>query len=172
MRSDEPLCKNASAIVVVESEISNQFILTIFSKLAVLRPEVSFNKSEAIALQVQFACQFGLDDVTFHLRSPLHCRTSFTTFGLITSGSGTLSNAHHSSSMLLVINMTVAWGHMNGRNEGGQGRAIPRVPNDCGGHRKVPTMSHVLSSIQYICFRKTSGSNMGTPNLLLAPGAI
>jgi len=30
---------------------------------------------------------------------------------LITSGSGTLSNVHHSS-MLLVINMTVAGGHM------------------------------------------------------------
>jgi len=33
-------------------------------------------------------------------------------------------------------------------------------------------MLQVLSSIQYICFRKTSISNMGSPNLLLAPGAI
>jgi len=41
-----------------------------------------------------------------------------------------------------------------GRNEGAQ---FP-------GRRKVPTMSQVLSSIQYICFRKTLGSNMGTPN--------
>jgi len=42
------------------------------------------------------------------------------------------------------------------------------------GRQKVPTMSQALSSIQYICFRKTSGSNMGAPNLLLllAPGAI
>ena len=40
------------------------------------------------------------------------------------------------------------------------------------GHRKAPTMSQVLSSIQYICARKTSVSNMGAPNLLLAPGAI
>ena len=30
----------------------------------------------------------------------------------------------------------------------------------------------VLSSIQWICFRKNSGSNMRAPNLLLAPGAI
>ena len=37
-----------------------------------------------------------------------------------------------------------------------------------GGRRKVLTMSHVHSSIQYICFRKTSGSKMGAPNLLLA----
>jgi len=28
------------------------------------------------------------------------------------------------------------------------------------GHRKIPTMSQVLSSIQCICFRKTSGSNV------------
>jgi len=33
-------------------------------------------------------------------------------------------------------------------------------------------MSQVNFQIQYICFRKTSGSNMGAPNLLLAPGAI
>jgi len=98
-----------SAIVVTESEISNQFMLAVFSKSVALRLKVPFNKSEVIALQVQFACQFDLIDVTLHLRSPLHCRTSVTTFDLITSGSGTLSNVHHSS-MLLVINMTVAGG--------------------------------------------------------------
>ena len=32
-------------------------------------------------------------------------------------------------------------------------------------------MSQVLSAIQYIFFRKTSGSNMGARNLLLAPWA-
>jgi len=46
------------------------------------------------------------------------------------------------------------------------------APNGRGGRRKVPTMSHVLSSTQYISFRKISGSNMGAPNLLFAPGAI
>jgi len=40
------------------------------------------------------------------------------------------------------------------------------------GRRKVPTMSQALFSIQYICFRKTSGSKMGAPNLLLAAGAV
>jgi len=40
------------------------------------------------------------------------------------------------------------------------------APNDCGGSRKVPTMSQVLSSIECICFRKTSGSNKGVPDLL------
>ena len=44
--------------------------------------------------------------------------------------------------------------------------------NNCEGRWKVPTMSKALSSIQWICFRKTSGSNMGAPNLFLAPGAI
>jgi len=33
-------------------------------------------------------------------------------------------------------------------------------------------MSHVNSSIQYICLRKTSDSKMGAPNLLLVPGII
>jgi len=33
-------------------------------------------------------------------------------------------------------------------------------------------MSQVLSAIQYVWFRKTSGSNMGATNLLLVPGAI
>jgi len=65
-----------------------------------------------------------------------------------------------------------------GRNNGGQEGTIPWASNHYGGAesvrgpQKVPKMSQVLSSIQYICFRKTSGSNMGAPNLLLAPGAI
>jgi len=76
-------------------------------------------------------------------------------------------------------------GSAQGRNEGGNGGTIPRAPNhyggaeslrgapnDCGLRQKVPTVSQVLSSMEYICFRKTSGSNMGTPNLLLALGAI
>jgi len=44
------------------------------------------------------------------------------------------------------------------------------APNHCGGRPtmpKVPKMSQVLSSIQYIRFRTISGSN-----LLLAPGSI
>jgi len=45
-------------------------------------------------------------------------------------------------------------------------------PNNFGARRKVTTMSPILVSIQNICFRKTSGSNMGAPNLLLVPGAI
>jgi len=55
----------------------------------------------------------------------------------------------------------------------GKGGAITRAPNHSAGaewlqgRQNVPTMSHVHSSIQYICFRKTSGSKMGAPNLLL-----
>jgi len=54
-----------------------------------------------------------------------------------------------------------------GRNEGAQftGRRItmraPKSPDNV-----------TRTSVQYICFRKTSGSNIGAPNLLLAPGAI
>jgi len=50
---------------------------------------------------------------------------------------------------------------MGGSKEG----TIPRAPNDCGGRRKAPTMS-LLSSIN-ICFRQTSGSNMGPPYCFL-----
>jgi len=42
-------------------------MLAVFSKLVVL----PFFKSEVIALEVQFGCEFGLIDVTLHLRSPL-----------------------------------------------------------------------------------------------------
>jgi len=33
-------------------------------------------------------------------------------------------------------------------------------------------MSQALSSIHYIYFQNISGSNVGTPHLLIAPGAI
>jgi len=57
-----------------------------------------------------------------------------------------------------------------GRNDGGQGRRFPgrqiimRAP-------KSPN-NVIRTSVQYICFRKSSGSNTGAPNLLLAPGAV
>ena len=63
-------------------------------------------------------------------------------------------------------------------NEGGKGRTIPRTLNHywgaewLRGRRKVSTMSQVLSSIQYICFPKTSNSNVKPSSLLFAPGAI
>jgi len=40
------------------------------------------------------------------------------------------------------------------------------------GRRKSLMMSQILSSMQNICFRKTSGSNMAASNSLLVPGAI
>jgi len=75
-------------------------------------------------------------------------------------------------------------GVMPGRTREGKGGPIPQAPNhyggseslrgasnNCGGRKEVPTMSQVLPSIQYICFQKTSGSNIGVLNLLLALGA-
>ena len=61
------------------------------------------------------------------------------------------------------------------RNEGRQGGNNSPGAKSLWERRKVPTLSQVLSSMQYICFRKTSGSNTGVPNLpnlLLVPGAI
>jgi len=52
-----------------------------------------------------------------------------------------------------------SFSHSQGRNEGG---------HNCLGAEK----SQALPSVQQICFRKSSGSNTGTPNLLLTPGAI
>jgi len=52
-----------------------------------------------------------------------------------------------------------------GRNEEGKGAEYP-------GRRKVPKMSQVFSSIQYIYSEKTLGTNMGAPNSFLSPGAI
>jgi len=104
------ICKNASATVVTESEISKKFMFTVFSKSFVLQSIVQQERSNCIVCS--FACQFGLTGITLHLHSPLHCRASVTTFGLITIGSSTLSNVRHSS-MLLVINMTVAGRQMS-----------------------------------------------------------
>jgi len=61
------------------------------------------------------------------------------------------------------------YGDTQGRNEGGKGGTIPRAPNHCGGRRKVLKLPQVFSSIQYICFRKTSVSNMGRQTRFL-PG--
>jgi len=52
-----------------------------------------------------------------------------------------------------------------GRSEEGYGA-------QCPGRLKVPTMSQVLPSIQYIYSRKTSGSNIGAQNLFLVPRVI
>jgi len=69
------------------------------------------------------------------------------------------------------------WFNQQGCNEGARGRNYPDaeslwVAEILRGRQRIPTMSHVLSSIQYICLRKTSGSKMGAPNLHLDPGAI
>ena len=69
---------------------------------------------------------------------------------------------------------TVTDGHMQGRNEGD---TIPQVPNHhgalnhCGVAEKFKNVTSVCS-MQYIFFPPTSVSNMGAPNLLLAPSAI
>jgi len=54
-------------------------------------------------------------------------------------------------------------------SERGKGGYISQGPShhegakSLRGWRKIPTMSQVLSSIQYICFWKTSVSNMRAP---------
>ena len=64
------------------------------------------------------------------------------------------------SSFLIPKTFPIVFSQTQERNEGDK---IPRVLNHCQGSkspwgdRKVPTMSQVLSSIQYICFQKTSG---------------
>jgi len=57
-------------------------------------------------------------------------------------------------------------------NHNGGAKSLRETLNDCRGRKEVPTMSEVLSSVQYICFRKISGSNLEAANLLPAPGAI
>jgi len=51
-------------------------------------------------------------------------------------------------------------------------RVTAGAPNHCGGRQKIPTLPQVLSLIQCIFLRKTSVSNVGTPNWLLGPDAI
>jgi len=64
------------------------------------------------------------------------------------------------------------------RNEGVQGWRNSPGAESLWGRRmtaasaKMPQQCHKYFLEQRICFRKTSGSNMGAPNLFLAPGAI
>ena len=82
----------------------------------------------------------------------------------------------HSGKLFANVNIcsflhAALWFNQQGRNEGSRGRNYPGAES-LWGLQKTPTMSHVHPSIQYICFRKMSGSKMGAPNLHLASGAI
>ena len=76
----------------------------------------------------------------------------------------------------MVLLRRVAAPNNHGRNDGGQGAQFPgcrvtmRAPNDSVAPKSPNNVTR--TSMQYICFRKISGSNTGAPNLLLAPGAI
>jgi len=56
---------------------------------------------------------------------------------------------------------------------GGKEGTIPRAPNHymgvekLRGWRKISTISQVVSSVQYICFRKTSWFEHGAPKFFL-----
>jgi len=78
-----------------------------------------------------------------------------------------LFNSPLSTSVRTVI-LSVFWPRDPGAHQRG---TVPQASNH-GGRQKVPTISQVLTSAQYICSRKTLGSNMGAPNLFLALGAI
>jgi len=59
-----------------------------------------------------------------------------------------------------------------GRNEGdSKGATIPRTPNHNGGVENLNNVTTTSFSVVHNCFRKTSGSNIEAPNLLLAPDA-
>jgi len=73
-----------------------------------------------------------------------------------------------------VVDERTTQGRNGGRARGAQlsGRRITTGArnhcgwaNHCGGRRKVPPMSQVHASIQYICYRKNSSSNVGAQNL-------
>jgi len=57
-----------------------------------------------------------------------------------------------------------------GRNDGEQGAQFPGLRITMRAPKSPNNVTR--TSMQYICFRNTSGSNIGAPNLLVAPGAI
>jgi len=90
------------------------------------------------------------------------------TFNVFLSHSGKLfANANTCSFLHAAL-----WFSQQGRNEGARGGRNYPGAESLWGRQKIPTLSHVHSSIQYICFRKTSGSKIGAPNLHLGPSAI
>ena len=94
------------------------------------------------------------------------------------------SHAHRFASTSCYCDRFVQYGARRGVTRGPRGRNSPGTESLWGrqitaggaewlrGRRKFPTMAQVLLSIQYTCFRKTSFSNFGGPNLLLVPAAI
>jgi len=90
--------------------------------------------------------------MTRELREGFPCQNAFTCHEISKTESAACSTQVH-----------------NERMQGGHNSPGAKSLRGC---RKVPTMSQVLYSTQYICFRKNSGSNTGAPNLLLATGAI
>jgi len=55
----------------------------------------------------------------------------------------------------------------------GEWGTIPRAPTHCSAGAAEKSQQCRKYFLQYsICFRKILGSNMGAPNLFLAPGAI
>jgi len=86
---------------------------------------------------------------------------------------------HHLPQQLFLFSnpKKTSW-HLYGRRGVTRGEQFPgrRITTRSAewrqGRQKVQTMSQVFSSIQYICFLKTSNSNMLVPTLLLAPGAV
>jgi len=67
---------------------------------------------------------------------------------------------------------TGAWREGEGWRNSPDAKLLWGRRTTAGLRRKVPKISQVLSSMQWIYFRKSSGSNTGAPNLLLAPVAI
>jgi len=59
-----------------------------------------------------------------------------------------------------------------GAQRGGNGDAINWAPNHSGVAEMLRRRQMIAGAPKCPCFRKTSGSKMGAPNLLLAPGAI
>jgi len=90
----------------------------------------------------------------------------------------------HSGKLFANVNIcrflhVALWFNQQGRNDGARGAQLPGrqitlgALTYCGGaewlrgRQKIPTMPHVHSSIQYICFRKTSVQKWGRQTYIL-----
>jgi len=81
----------------------------------------------------------------------------------------------HSSKLFANVNIcsflhAALWFNEHARDEEASGRNYPGAEWLRGRQKIIPTMSHVHSSIQCICFRKNSGSKMGGIILASCPG--
>ena len=141
----------------------------------------SNNRNQEVPWQVTCVWQFTYRGITGKNLTDVKAAPSLEFCAIVTAWRGTVGGSFHRDSHnwralsveggvfvklyrahpLKVLQVTPTMSHRQGRNEGGQGSQLPegRAPKKSQQCRKY------FLHMQYICFRKASGSNIGGAKL-------